>query len=158
MALQKYLKPPKSMILDHSEEYREEGLTPGLRFIQTGDPTRNILLNATYNNYTITNHYRSREQIKANKRLKKTQKTVDEAYHRLAKKYKASKKLLNRAMPLLSFVDIDRLDEESRESIIDLNQKWEAVSDYRNKRKMVVEEEAVDEEEQQTSFKKHKSA
>jgi hypothetical protein len=141
MALEKYLAPPKSMVLHHTEEYKEEGITPGLRFLPTANPSQSILLNATYNNYKITNHYRSREQIETNEKLKKRQKKADEAYIALQRKYTAAKKLLNRTMPFLSFVDMDRLDEEDTQTIIELKEKWDAVSEYKNKRKMEEEQQ-----------------
>ena len=141
MALEKYLAPPKSMILHHTEEDREEGITPGLRYLPTTNPAQSILLNATYNNYKITNHYRSKEQIETNEKLLKRHKKLDDAYVALHRKYTAAKKLLNRTMPLLSLIEMDSLDEETTLNISELKEKWDAVSEYKNKRKMEEEDE-----------------
>ena len=141
MALAEILTPPRRMVLHHSEEMIDEGYTPGLTFLPTKNMKHSVLLNATYNNYTITNHYRSKEQIETNSKLKKTQKKLEEEHLCLQKKYKAAKTLLNRTMPLLSYIDLSSLDPAVREDILQLTSKWDAVLVHQNKRKMQEAEE-----------------
>ena len=137
MALVALLTPPRNMILHRSDETKEEGLSPGLRYVAPKRPSdSHILLNATYNNYTITNHYKSKPQIEKNCKLKEEKRELIASIKKLEKKYNAAKKLLNRAMPLLKHVDMTTLDDETQRNIIEMKEKWETVTAYQNKRKM----------------------
>lgn len=143
MALVALLTPPHKMILHRSEETKDEGHSADLRFFPAKKPSESsILLNATYNNYTITNHYKSKPQIEKNCKLKAEKKEVIASFTKLEKKYNAAKKLLNRAMPLLQHIDTSTLDPETRVNIIELKVKWDTVTTYKNKRK--IEEEEVE--------------
>lgn len=154
MALVEMLRPPRNMMLHHSEELIDEGYTPGLAFLKTNNPKQSVLLNATYNNYTITNHYRSKEQIDTNTKLKKKNKKLEDSHASLQRKYKAAKALLNRTMPLLGFIDVTVLDPLIQEDIIELRSKWDTVVTHKHKRKM---DEGSNEEEL-GSPKRHKTA
>lgn len=142
------------MVLFRSEERSEEGYTPGLKFFPSRSSSDSaILLNATYNNYTITNHYQSKPQLDENKRLKKDKEELDSAYIMLDKKYKAAKKLLNRTMPLLSFINLETLDPLIREDVLEMRQKWATIEIHKNKRK----KEWHDETGVRNDSKKHKT-
>lgn len=148
--LMKMMLPPsasncRKMLLHHSEQMSNEGYSPGLCFLPTNNPKQSVLLNATYNNYTITNHFRSKDQIDVNDKLKKNKKKLEAAHMALQRKYKAAKVLLNRTMPLLSFIDVTQLDPLIREDIIGLKSKWDTVVEHKNKRKMESEEEEDEE-------------
>jgi len=136
MALVELLRPPKSMMLERSEQTINEGYTPGLRYLPAVDESPSVLLNATYNQYNITNHYKSKDQCDKNDKLRRKIKNLEDCHEVLQRKYKAAKTLLNRTMPLLSFIVVDDLDPLIREEILGLKEKWGIVESYKNKRKM----------------------
>ena len=137
MALTEFLSPRthSRMELWKSNETREEGYTPGLRVFQGEKPNQAILLNATYNNYTITNHFRSKEQVETNTKLKKTNKAISDEAHTYKRKYEMTKKLLRQAAPLVRLIDLNTVDEETRKNITHFNALWDKVEENREKRK-----------------------
>ncbi len=123
--LDKILAPLPGRVLDLSEHHSEEGITPGMKMIAPSRPGGQcIMLNATYNNYTITNHYRSKAQIDENEKLRKENKRIQEALSDVNRKYKASKHIIEKILPLLNSVDISRLDTQSLCDLNILQDKW----------------------------------
>lgn len=119
------------MTLALCESTKNEGYSPGLRVIEGSMPNQSILLNATYNNYTITNHYRSKEQIEANCDLERQLDVMN-------KKYQATKQLLWTAAQLVNHVPIETLDAETRTHLIKFKIKCR---NLRPKRKAEQEED-----------------
>lgn len=128
LALAKLLQPPSNMAFCASEETRDEGYKPGLRLYHGEAPDSAILVNATYNNYTITNHYRSKEQIEVNEDLHREIKDI-------RKKYDAAKKLLCQLGPLVEHIPLARLDTQTRKNVTDFNTKWQQTVEKKNKKK-----------------------
>ena len=128
MALAKILTPPNHMVLHQSESSRDEPRHTGLRLLPSKTPNQSILLNATYNHFTITNHFRSKEQIEVNSQLKKSKKQLNEAFLLLQKRYNKAKKVLDRIIPLLN----ENLSQEETQYLGKIKEKWE----IHNKRKM----------------------
>lgn len=120
MTLTKFMKPRPGMTLCGREETRDEGYRPGIKMFQGERPDQAILLNATYNNYTITNHYRSKEQIETNETLQKENKA-------LRTKYDAAKKLLSQLGPLVQHIPLDTLDIPTRNHVTQFKAKWQHV-------------------------------
>ncbi len=117
MALAKFLRPRPNMELFSSEQISDEGHKQGLRVFPGDTPGSNILLNATCNNYTITNHYRSKTQVEATINLEREN-------AKLRKKYKSAKKMLLHLGPLVKHIPTNRLDEQTRRSVTEFNTKW----------------------------------
>jgi len=128
MALAKFMAPRPGMTLYGREETRDEGYKPGIKMFQGETPDQAILLNATYNNYTITNHYRSKEQIETNERLQKENKA-------LRVKYDTAKKLLSQMGPLIKHIPLDTLDIPTRKNVTQFNLKWQHVVTKKNEAK-----------------------
>ena len=128
MALAKFMAPRPGMTLYGREETRDEGYKPGIKMFQGETPDQAILLNATYNNYTITNHYRSKEQIETNDRLQKENKA-------LRVKYDTAKKLLSQMGPLVKHIPLDTLDIHTRKNVTQFNLKWQHVVAKKNEAK-----------------------
>lgn len=135
--------PPKNMELALRQETKEEGITPGMRVIRGQTPGQNILLNATYNNYTITNRYVEG----SNSVLKKEKRDLTRELEECQRKYASTKKLLKDAASLVKILSPNKLDVKTRLKLVEFNTKWE----QRNKRKINKEE---DEGEQETHKKK----
>lgn len=131
MALAQILKPPKRMELACSESTKDEGYSPGLRLFQGSTPNQSILLNATYNNYTITNHYRSKEQYENNDLLRKENRALKKDIAMCTKKYKAAKQLLREAAELVKHVPIEVVDYETGIGLMTFSAKIEKLTTKR---------------------------
>lgn len=125
----------KGMELMHREETKEEGYSPGLCILSPGGGAeRNgppILLDATYNNYTITNNYRSREQGEANAALKKENRRLTQELGEARRKYEQTKKLACQAANLVNHIRVEDLDQEAYKELCEFNTKWERVTSKR---------------------------
>lgn len=129
------LRPLSNMEFCAREETRDEGYRPGLRLFRGEAPDSAILVNATYNNYTITNHYRSKEQIEVNDELRK--------------KYEAAKKLLCQLGPLVKHIPLSKLDVPTRKSVTDFNLKWQqTVEKKKNKKKRQANDAYIEKQEE----------
>ena len=148
--LSKFLtpSPPKNMELALRQETKEEDIKPGLRVIRGQTPGQNILLNATYNNYTITNRYVEG----SNSVLKKENRDLVKELADCKKKYQNSKKLLSDAAQLVALLTPNKLDVKTRLKLVEFNTKWE----QRCKRKKEKHDEEQEEEEEAHIKKKQK--
>ena len=133
------------MKLAYRRETKDEGYSPGLRVFDGDMPGQSILLNATYNNYTISNHYESTEQEEMIEKLKQKNKDLTilhknkcnefELYER---KYACMKRLLLQAVSLVHALpdDARSIDKETRSKLTTFKEKWANNANIHRKRKV----------------------